>query len=80
MSVATILYIILSITIFEFFLTKYLGYLNTKNWSDDVPEELKDIYDEEKYKKSQQYEREKYRFSQITGGFSFALIFLVLVF
>ena len=53
---------ILGITVFEFLLTKYLGYLNTKNWQETLPEAAKGIYDEEEYIKSQQYEKTKYRF------------------
>jgi len=76
----TIFYIILWFVTFEFVLTKILAYLNTLNWSDELPEELKWIYDEEKYKKSQQYEKTKHKFSIITSSFSFIVTFLVLVF
>ncbi|MDD3302118.1 MAG: M48 family metallopeptidase [Candidatus Gracilibacteria bacterium] len=76
----TIFYIILGFVTFEFVLTKILAYLNTLNWSDELPEELKGIYDEEKYKKSQQYEKTKHKFSMITSSFSFIVTFLVLVF
>jgi STE24 endopeptidase len=47
-------------------LSKTLDYLNTKNWSDEVPEELKDIYDQKKYSKSMDYEKTKYKFGSIT--------------
>lgn len=62
MTATTLFYLIIAITVFEFFLTKTIGYLNTLYWSDVLPEELKGIYDTEKYSKSQKYEKEKYRF------------------
>nr|MDD3720277.1 M48 family metallopeptidase [Candidatus Gracilibacteria bacterium] len=65
---------------FEFILTKVLAYLNTLNWSDELPTELKGIYDEEKYKKSQSYEKEKHKFSIITTSFSFIVMLLMIIF
>lgn len=80
MEVATIFYIILGITVFEFCLTKYLSYLNTTYWSDTLPKELADIYDQEKYAQSQTYEKAKYQFGNIQSFFSLAVILVVLVF
>jgi len=80
MWITTIFYLIIGITIFEFCLTKYLWYLNTKNWSDTIPKELETIYDQEKYSTSQTYEKEKYKFSQISGAFSIVVMLWVLVF
>ena len=80
MTYETILYIILALFIWEFIFSKTLDYLNTKNWKETLPEELKDIYDEQKYKKSMKYEKVKSKFSSITGIFSFVLMLLVLVF
>ncbi|MCD5380610.1 M48 family metallopeptidase [Candidatus Gracilibacteria bacterium] len=80
MNPQTILLIILALFIGEFIFSKTLDYLNTKNWKETLPEELKDIYDEEKYKKSMKYEKVKNKFSSITGIFSFVLMLLVLLF
>ncbi|MFA5916932.1 MAG: M48 family metallopeptidase [Candidatus Gracilibacteria bacterium] len=80
MTANTIFYIILSFTVFEFILTKTLGYLNTLKWSDELPEEVKGIYDEEKYIKSQQYEKVKHKFSIFSTTFSFVVMILILVF
>lgn len=80
MESSTILYIILGITVFEFCLTKSLSYLNTTYWSDTLPQELSDIYDEKKYAKSQKYEKAKYKFWNIQSIFSTTLLFVVLVF
>ncbi len=80
MSTGAIFAIIIAIFIGETVLTKFLGYLNTTRWSDDLPKELEGIYDSEKYAKSQKYERTKYKFSWVSGGVSFVLMLLVLVF
>ena len=79
MSTETIFLLIISIFIWETVLTKYLWYLNTTLWSDNLPKELEWIYDAQKYAKSQQYERTKYKFSWISGGVSFILMLLVLL-
>jgi len=75
-----ILSIIIWLVVFEFILTKTLDYLNTTRWSNKLPEELKEIYDEEKYAKSMDYEKAKSKFSTISGIFSFLVILLVLIF
>ena len=78
--VHNILLIILALFIWEFIFSKTLDYLNSKSWKESLPDELKDIYDEEKYAKSMKYEKTKHTFSSITGIFSFILMLLVLVF
>ena len=76
----TIFYIILWLFIFEFLLSKTLDYLNTLNWSEKLPNELKDIYNEKKYKKSMEYEKVKNNFWIISGVISFFIMYFVLVF
>lgn len=76
----TIFYIILGLFIFEFLLSKTLDYLNTLNWSTKLPDELKEIYDEQKYKKSMEYEKTKSTFWTISSIFSFVIMFFVLIF
>lgn len=80
MSTEIIFTIIIAIFVGETILTKYLWYLNTTRWSDTLPKELEDIYDSKKYATSQQYERAKYKFSWISGGISFTVMLLVLLF
>jgi STE24 endopeptidase len=71
-------YIILGITLFNFILERFLDYLNSKLWSNELPKELEGIYDAEKYRKSQDYTKVKTRFSVITDTFSLVLILLML--
>ena len=59
---------------------KYLDYLNTKTMNEVLPDELKGIYDEEKYKKQQAYQRENLRFGLLSSSFSFALTLAMFLF
>ena len=71
--------IIILILLADYFLERYLSWLNIRNWSSELPEELKEIYDEEKYRKSQQYEKAKTNFSFITSTFSVFLMLVLLI-
>ncbi len=46
---------------------KILSNLNAQRFQDEIPSDLKDVYDTEEYQKSQAYKKEKHRFSSITG-------------
>jgi len=72
--------IIVTIVISDFIFDRVLDYLNSKYWSNVLPEELKGIYDAEKYMKSQNYEKTNHRFSLITSSFSFVLMLGMLLF
>ncbi|MBN2275165.1 MAG: M48 family metallopeptidase [Bacteroidales bacterium] len=76
----TLFYIILGIIIVDFLLERWLDYLNGKKLSTELPEELRDVYDAEQYKKSQEYKKANDRFSLITSTFSFLLIIGMLLF
>lgn len=73
-------WVIIAIIVLEFAFEKYLDYLNTTKWSDVLPDEVKGIYDEKKYKKQQAYQRENHRFGLITGSFSFAITLSMFLF
>jgi STE24 endopeptidase len=72
--------LITCIIVFNFVLERALDLLNSRNWSDKLPDEVSDVYDAEQYKKSQQYKRVNDRFSLLTNTFSFGLIIVVLTF
>lgn len=59
----SLLYIILGILTFDFVLEQVLDYLNLKHQKTDLPEELKDLYTEEEFKKAQDYYKANARFS-----------------
>jgi len=73
-------YVIVAILIADYLLGRILDYLNAKNISLELPEELKGIYNEEEYKKSQQYERDNQKMSLITSTFNLIVILLFLIF
>lgn len=74
----TFFYLILLILSFGFILERILDYLNSKNWTDTLPQELEDVYNVEEYKKSQHYKKDNDRFGLLTSCFSFILILVVL--
>ncbi|MFC2101406.1 M48 family metallopeptidase [Bacteroidota bacterium] len=74
----TIFCLILIILVVDFILERFLEYLNTTRWSEQLPEELKGIYDVDSYKTSQQYLKVKQRFSWITSAFSFIAMLVLL--
>jgi STE24 endopeptidase len=73
-------WIIIGIIVVDFIFEKYLDYLNTQTMSEVLPEELKGIYDKEKYRKQQAYQRENQRFELLTSSFSFALTLAMFLF
>ena len=73
-------FIIIGIIIIDFIIDKYINYLNAKHFNDKIPDELKDVYNEEEYYKSQSYKKENYQFSLITSGFSIIVTLAFFVF
>jgi STE24 endopeptidase len=73
MTSTTLFYIIIGIIIVNFIIDKILGALNAKHFNDELPSELQDVYDEEEYKKSQEYKAVNYKFSNFTSLFSLFL-------
>jgi len=74
----TLFYIILCIVIFNYLFGLLMDYLDSTRWSNELPAELTGIYDAEKYRKSQDYEKATMRFSLITGVFTFIILILML--
>lgn len=64
----------------EFLMERILDYLNTRNWSEEMPEEVKGIYDEQKYMKSQRYNKVRHRFSSLVSVIFFAALLVMLFF
>ncbi len=80
MTAHTLFYIIIAIISINFIVDKILDALNAKHFNDELPNELKDVYDETEYKKSQQYKATKYKFGLITSTFSLLLTLVFLFF
>ncbi len=73
MSATTLFYILIAILVINFIVDKILDTLNTKHFDDEIPSELKDVYEKEEYEKSQAYKKTNAKFSNITGLFSLVL-------
>jgi len=76
----TYFYLIIGFFTASFIWTQILSLLNRKRMSPVLPDELKDIYPPEKYAQQQEYQRVNSRFGLVAGGFSFLLMFIVLLF
>jgi len=68
-----IFFIIIAILVVNFMVDKYLDYLNSKHFDDEIPKVLNDVYDDKEYYKSQDYKKENFKFSMIISFFSFVL-------
>ena len=68
-----IFFIIIAILAVNFMVDKYLDYLNSKHFDDEIPKVLNDVYDDKEYYKSQDYKKENFKFSMIISFFSFVL-------
>lgn len=71
--------LIVFILIGNYLLERYLDWLNMRNWTNELPDELKGIYDEHKYHKSQEYEKAKTQFGFVSSTFSL-IVMLTLLF
>ncbi|HVD99102.1 MAG TPA: M48 family metallopeptidase [Cytophagaceae bacterium] len=80
MTSETLLYLLLAIITFDFVLELVLDILNLNYQKDELPQELKDVYDAEKFKRSQEYLKANTRFGFITSTFSYLTMVVVLYF
>jgi STE24 endopeptidase len=67
-------FIIIGLLVADFIFEQVLEYLNSTQWSDEIPLDILDIYEEKDYKKQQAYQKVNYRFSIVTASFSFILM------
>ncbi|RRQ48933.1 M48 family peptidase [Maribacter algicola] len=75
-----VFYCILIILLGDFVLTTILNHLNAKKYKDAIPPDIRDVYNTEEYKKSQEYKLVNYRFGIVTSVFSLTLIVGFLIF
>lgn len=66
--------IIVFLVVASFITEAFLEYLNSTRRTTVLPDELSDIYDEDKYRKSIEYEKVKQKFSLFRGLFGLILI------
>jgi len=76
----TILIVLLVIITFDFVFERVITHLNNKSSKKPIPSELNGIYDNEKYAKSQAYQRATSQFGTLTATLSFVLMFAAIYF
>ena len=72
--------ILIAIIILNFFKDSILDYLNSKYFDNKIPEIISDIYDKEKYLKSQEYKKTQYKFNRISSIYSLLILLLFFYF
>ncbi len=70
MNPETLFYILISIICVKFLFESFINALNSKHFNDSIPKELKGIYNNEEYLKSQDYKKANYKFSIFSSLFS----------
>ena len=68
--------ILITIIVFNFLKDSLLDFLNSTHFENKVPEILSDVYNEEKYLKSQDYKKSQYKFTKYSRIFSLIIILL----
>lgn len=76
MSPEFVFYSLVTIIILNFLKDYYLSFLNSKNFDNKIPDEVSDVYDKEKYLKSQQYKKTQYSFSKLSRIYGLIIILL----
>ena len=79
MTYNTIFFLIIIIPVAGFLLEQYLIHLNTRMWSDTLPEKLKGICPEDEYRKSQMYDRENVKLAFWSSTFNLAVILIMII-
>ena len=72
--------ILIAIIILNFFKDSILDYLNSKYFDNEIPDIISDIYDKEKYLKSQEYKKTQYKFNRISSTYSLLILLLFFYF
>lgn len=73
-----IFYTVVIIFISEFVFERVLSYLNQRNWSLEIPDQVKEFYEEEKYQKAMNYSKVNSKLGIISSILGFALILMAL--
>jgi len=73
-----IFFLIIIIPVTGYVTERILEYLNSKMWSDTLPEKLRNICDEEEYRKTQLYQKDNKKLSFWSSSFNLILILLMI--
>jgi STE24 endopeptidase len=74
----TIFFLIIIIPVSGFVVERYLEYLNSKMWSESLPEKLKGICDESVYRRTQLYNKENNRLTFWSSLLNLVIIILMI--
>ena len=80
MSPQIVFYVLIGILTLEFLFQKWLDNLNASYYNKPIPEELSDVYDQDKYEKSQAYKKKNHIFSLYSTVISFVATLLFFFF
>lgn len=80
MTAETILYLFLFLVALNYIFNSVLEFLNTKNWKNNIPENLKDFYSKEKYLQARDYKIDKGKIGLISSSISFLITISFLIF
>ena len=73
-------YVIIGIIVINFIKDSFLDYLNSKYFDKKPPKNLENLFEKEKYLKSQEYKKTKYNFSRISSLFGVSIVLLFFFF
>lgn len=76
----TILLIVIAVVVIDFLFDQLMDHLNKRAWADTVPQELADVYPQDKFEAHKRYRRANYSFGLVNHWFSFAAMIAVLWF
>ena len=74
-----IFYIIIFILVGDYILERWLDYLNSTRWSNELPKEVEGIYNAEKYRKQQEYQKVNTRFGIFTDTLTLVVMLAMIV-
>ena len=75
----TVFFLILIIPVTGYLLERYLEHLNSKMWSENLPDKLKGFCDEEKYRKTLLYEKDNRKLEFWSSTFNLAVILVTII-
>ena len=78
MKADTLLYLLLGIVVLDYLIDQWLDWVNYKHAKSDLPDRLKGVYNEEEYRKQQEYQKTRTRFGFSTSAFATLLSVMVL--
>ena len=76
----TLFNVLITIIVLNFLKDSILDYLNSTYFNNEIPEIIGDIYDNEKYLKSQEYKKIQYKFNRISSIYSLLILLLFFYF